>query len=32
MGEELLAAIMRAGRLTDEEKRLVMIQAVFERG
>jgi hypothetical protein len=31
MGEDLLAAIIRAGKRNDEEKRLVMIQAVFER-
>jgi len=31
MGDELLAAIMRAGKRNDDEKRLMMTQAVFER-
>ena len=31
MGEELLAEITRASKRNDEEKRLVMYHAVFER-
>jgi hypothetical protein len=31
MGEELLTQIRNADKLNDEEQRLVMVQAVFER-
>jgi len=31
MGKALLAKIMHVGQLNDAEKRLIMIQAVFER-